>query len=40
MQDIGAVRVAEGWSAGSFIGAVLLIVLLVLIAWSILRSSR
>jgi len=40
MQDIAAVRVAEGWSAGNFIGVAALVVLAVLVAWSIVRSFR
>lgn len=40
MKDIAALRVAEGWSAGNFIGVALLIALLVLVAWSVIRSFR
>jgi hypothetical protein len=40
MAGIGAVRVAEGWSTGNYVGLILLIVLVALMIWGVIRARN
>lgn len=40
MEVIAAVRVAEGWSVGNYLGVVVLVGLVAVVAWGIVRSVR
>jgi flagellar biogenesis protein FliO len=40
MAGIGAVRVAEGWSTGNYVGLVLLILLVALLIWAVVRARN